>query len=200
MFVVTTADEDVERAVNELAVMNGRPLLFASVIGHAEQGRVQRVLPGETPCYECIAHQQQRHPGRFFRAKDTDEPHPPAMAGYRQPGIPGIGLDVEAVAIMAARLTLQTLARLGGGAPNYPDTPYHHLVWTSRADEGFDHPLQVFWEPYERDPDCRVCGAEHPQVEIDQEVRRQLYELERILSQPDRLVAQEIPLVSSDLS
>jgi len=194
LFVVTTADEDVERAVNELAHLYGRPVVFGSVVGHGEQGRVQRVLPDETPCYECVALQQQRHPGRFFRAKDVATGGPPAMAGYRQPGIPGIGLDVDAVAIMTARLVLQTLSRLGEGSPDYPDTEHHHLVWTSRSDEGFDHPLQVRWEPYERDPDCRIClDSDAGDVPIS---TTELSALVEKLSDPARLVLGEIPTIT----
>ncbi|MBL8618795.1 MAG: ThiF family adenylyltransferase [Deltaproteobacteria bacterium] len=195
LLVVTAADESVERAVNELANIYGRPVIFGSVVGHAEQGRVQRVLPGETPCYECVALQQRRHPGRFFRAKDVALGGPPAMAGYRQPGIPGIGLDVDAVAIMTARVVLQTLARLGEGSPDYPDTEHHHLVWTSRPDEGFDHPLQVRWEPYERDPGCRICAdtdaGEIPADAVD------LSALVSRLSDPARLVLCEMPAITS---
>lgn len=195
LFVVTTADEDVERAVNELAHLYGRPVIFGSVVGHAEQGRVQRVLPGETPCYECVALQQQRHPGRFFRAKDVAPSGPPALTGYRQPGIPGIGLDVESVAILTARLALQTLARLGNGSPDYPDSEHHHLVWTSRSDEGFDHPLQVRWEPYERDPACGVCtSADAQEGPVD---TAELSALVATLSDPARLVLREIPIINS---
>jgi|GEM_PF-613316 len=193
LFVVTAADEDVERAMNELAHMYGRPVIFGSVVGHAEQGRVQRVLPGETPCYECVPLQQRRHPGRFFRAKDAQPGGQPALAGYRQPGIPGVGLDVDAVAIMAARLVLQTLARLGNGSPDYPDTEHHHMVWTSRSDDAFDHPLQVRWERYEQDPACRLCspggdGTETMSTDA-------ISELEAALSDPARLVLDEIPTV-----
>lgn len=198
VFVVTAADETVERAINELAHLHGRPTVFASVVGHAEQGRVQRVLPGQTPCYECVPLQQRRHPGRFFRAKDVAPERPPAPAGYRQPGIPGIGLDVDAVAIMAARLVLQTLVRLGGGSPEYPDAEHHHLVWTSRQDEAFDHPLQVRWERFERDPDCRVCAPPDsgaaPVAAVDTSV------LEAALSDPSRLVLDEIPTIMSPIS
>jgi molybdopterin/thiamine biosynthesis adenylyltransferase len=195
LFVVTTADEDVERAVNELAQLYGRPVIFGSVVGHAEQGRVQRVLPGETPCYECIALQQRRHPGRFFRAKEVAPNGPPALAGYRQPGIPGIGLDVESVAIMTARLALQTLARLGNGSPDYPDSEHHHLVWTSRSEESFDHPLQIRWEPYERDPECGICAnTDAREGPVD---ATELSALVAKLSDPARLVLREIPTINT---
>lgn len=197
IFVVTTADEAVERAVNELAHLYGRPVVFASVVGHAAQGRVQRVLPGNTPCYECVPLQQRRHPGRFFRAKDVAAAGPPATAGYRQPGIPGIGLDVDAVATMAARLVLQTLVRLSHGSLEYPDAEHHHLVWTSREDEAFDHALQVRWERYERDPACRICapvdGGRAP-VAGDA-----ISELEAALSEPSRLVLEDVPTIVSPI-
>jgi molybdopterin/thiamine biosynthesis adenylyltransferase len=191
LFVVTTADGDVERAVNELAHLHGRPVIFGSVVGQAEQGRVQRVLPGETPCYLCVGLQQQRHPGRFFRAKDLAPGGPPAAAGYHQPGIPGIGMDVDAVAILTARLVLQTLARLGGGSPDYPDAEHHHLVWTARADEAFDHPLQVRWEPYARDPACPVCAG--GPAGVAEGAPPDLAALVEALSDPARLVLGEVP-------
>lgn len=195
VIVVTTADEDVERAVNALALRHGRPVIYASVMGEADYGRVHRVLPRETPCYECIVRQQRRHPGTFFRAPEPATPRQPAMAGYRQPGIPGLGIDVEQVALQAARLTLQTLSRLGAGQPDYPDAPGHHLVWSNRDAEGFDHALQVRWEPYERDPDCPACGGSVSEDLDHDTVHERLKSLEAELGAPERLTTYDVPVV-----
>jgi molybdopterin/thiamine biosynthesis adenylyltransferase len=193
LVIVTTADHAVEHAINELAVQHVRPALFASVLGHADHGRVFRVLPGETPCYQCVIDGQLARPGRFFRQEDDGETQGPALEGYRQPGVPGTGIDVDLVAAHTARFALQTLSRLNGGLPTYPDAPGHHLVWTNRGGSDFDGPLQARWEPYGRRAGCPVCGSAH-EAPWDESDHQSLRALEREMADPRRM-APDVPIL-----
>ena len=69
-------------------------------LGQAEHGRVFRVLPRKTPCLQCILQAQaddsQRHPS--FKGQET------GVAAYRQPGIPGLGMDIDQAAHFADEL------------------------------------------------------------------------------------------------
>lgn len=160
LLVVTAAEGYVERMANRAAIAAGVPAVYASVLGDADHGRVFRVLPGATACYECVVEQQQdpESPVRVY----SDEPgmRTPGVGAYRQPGIPGIGIDIEQIALLTARLCLQTLGRVLPGDIGYADEPGHHLLWTNRGGWGFDRPLQLQVERYQRRPACTTCGTE----------------------------------------
>lgn len=178
ILVVTTADDQVERSLNELAIQTGTPALYASVLGEASYGRVFRVLPGRTACYQCILNEQAAAPEAHPFLEVESGGVAPRFAGYRQPGIAGIGVDVEQVAVVAARLALQTLgAPLGLG---YPDSHGDHFLLGFREGWVFDHPLQIARQHYSRHPECPVCSGSKPVV------RKETAALENVLADPVR--------------
>lgn len=191
LLVITVAEHETEHALNARAVAHGRPAIYASVLGPGDHGRVFRVLPGESPCYSCVVDAQQESPGSYFRVGNEHT----APAGYAQPGMPGLGVDVEQVALHASRFVLQTLDRLGGGALGYADAPGHHLVWTNRGGDGFDLALQARWEPYHRRPMCAVCSSHN--VRDDPVVSARIEQLQRELRDPSRL-ARHVPILHVD--
>lgn len=152
--VVTAANDSLERTVNRIAVQLGAPMVVATVLGDAEHGRVFRVLPGLTPCYACVLRAQRARPERY-RWFNGGGQAMPGVGAYRGPGVPGLAIDVEQVTLLGARMTLNTLLRGFG----QPDTDEHHMLWTNRGGWGFDRPLQLQIERFERDPACQVCGA-----------------------------------------
>lgn len=162
LLIVTTADDQVERSLNEIAILSGAPALFATVLDEAAYGRVFRVLPGRTACYQCILdHQTETPDAHPFLEAETGTAEP-RLAAYRQPGIAGVGVDVEQVAVVAARLALQTLgAPLGVG---YPDAHGDHFLLSFRDGWIFDHPLQVCRQSYKRRPTCPVCSEQRQSI------------------------------------
>ncbi|NUQ75581.1 MAG: ThiF family adenylyltransferase [Polyangiaceae bacterium] len=156
--VCTTATTDAERLVNAVAVTENGPAIFAAVLGRAEHGRIFRVLPGKTPCYQCVLLAQAANPGRFPRFNPADI----GVPGYHAPGIPGLGMDVDQVALLTARLTLQTLGERIPGGIGYPPANGDHFLWSNHGGWAVDGPLQVRIERIERQPECPVCGE--PQV------------------------------------
>lgn len=153
--ICTTATADAERIVNALAVSTGAPAVFAAVLGRAQHGRIFRVVPGLTACYECVLAAQAEDPGRFpkFEGRELGVP------GYHQPGVPGLGIDVDQVALIAARLALQTLAsRLEGGI-GYPECHGDHFLWSNHGGwAAVDGPLQACVERIPRRSECAICG------------------------------------------
>lgn len=187
LVIVSAAEHGLENAVNALCVRAGRPAVYAAALGKVEHGRIFRVLPWETPCYACIPLAQARDPQRFPRFEPQPEPEPAGAApAYRQPGIPGLGLDVSQIALFAARLALQTFGRVVPGL-GIADQEGHHLLWSAVGGWGFDHPLQLRIEPYERQPDCPVCGASRLEQRPSAEA---LSALEERLGDPSRLAPQ----------
>lgn len=158
--VCATATTEAESVVNHLCVTGACPGIFAAILGRAEHGRVFRVLPGVTPCYQCVLNAQHAEPGRFPRFDRVDM----GVPAYQQPGIPGLGMDVEQVALIAARLTLQTLGERIEGGLDYPKAHGDHLIWSNHGGWAVDGPLQARVERIPRDRECPVCGIgdEHP--------------------------------------
>lgn len=161
LFIVSVANHHVENALNGLLVQRDVPALYASVIGPGDHGRVVRVVPGETGCLECLRHAQAagRAVSLGWEAQGD---------AYHPPGMPGLGVDVQQVALLTARLALQTLSRgLQGGLA---DEPANHLVWTNRGGDPFDRPLQLITERVAPEPGCHTC---RPRAELsDQEQAR----------------------------
>jgi len=172
LLVCATATVDAERIVNALCITEKRPSVFASVLGQAEHGRVFRVLPGQTPCLQCILHAQAHESRRFprFEGRETGIP------AYRQPGIPGLGMDIDQVALIAARLALQTLGESIEGGIGYPAAHGDHFIWSNHGNwDAVDGPLQTRVERIPRNPACPVCGehaAEPLTLEEEVEVRQ----------------------------
>ncbi len=193
LVVVSAAEHGLERAVNDLCVRAGRPAIYASALGAVEHGRMFRVLPNESPCYACVLLAQARDPARFPSFQPALAGDDAPLAAYRQPGIPGLGIDVSQIALFAARLALQTFGRLFPGL-GVPDQEGHHLLWSRAGGWGFDHPLQLRIEPYTCQPDCPVCAVPRGAADGSRSV---LVELEARLRDPLRM-APQVPLVGID--
>lgn len=152
--VCATASADVEHVVNAMCMARGVPAVYGAVLGDAEHARVFRVLPRETPCYACVLLAQWRDSKRFPRFERADVGAPAYAAG----GFPGLGIDVDEIAMMTARLTLQTIALRIPGGIGYPAAHGDHFIWSARGGWVVDGPLQARVERMERQPDCPVCG------------------------------------------
>lgn len=164
LVIATFVFAPIEQQLNELLVGLGVPAIYASVLGAAEHGRIFRVIPGRTPCFECVLDAQDDDPDAFprFIADGFDEREQPA---YLEPSLPGLAIDIEHIALITARLTLQTLSRTLGVDVGLADEDGHHLLWTNRGGWAFDRPLQLRVERIPRNPRCPVCSpaAPHPQ-------------------------------------
>ncbi|MCY1003828.1 ThiF family adenylyltransferase [Myxococcus sp. MISCRS1] len=177
--VCATATADAERMVNYLCVTHRCSAVFSAVLGRAEHGRVFRVIPGVTPCYQCVLLAQHADPGRFPRFDRVDM----GVPAYRQPGLPGLGMDVDQVALIAARMTLQTLLERSGDADSYPKAHGDHLLWSNLGGWVVDGPLQARVEQVPREGSCPVCG-EGSRQDLSPEEERELSILQQRLLGP----------------
>jgi len=175
-FIVSTcAEENPERQLNAFAVRTSVPVIYGTALGAAEHARIFRVLPGETACYECVLLAQEREPSEFprFISSRRGEERP-----YLDPGLPGLAIDVLQIAMLTARLTLQTIARLSSPDIGIRDEVGHHLVWSNRGGWWLcDRALQVAIKDVPRASDCPVCGGNNTVAELDQAEAEELGEL-----------------------
>ena len=64
---------------------------------------------------------------KFARIKrDSIESITPQFIGYRQPGIPGISIDINFISLLASKLTIQTLLN---DEVSYPNAFSDHYLW-----------------------------------------------------------------------
>lgn len=159
VLVVTTAESQSEALLNRLALEAGVPVVFGSVLGPAAHGRVFRVLPGQTPCLECVLMRQARDPEGCPRYEGGREVHRFDGDRYRRPAQAGVAIDVDRVALLVARMVLGTLSRLHP-AIEYPDAGVDHLLCTQHGgwvfeDDGYGvRPVCI-----EREVACPACGV-----------------------------------------
>ena len=173
MIVMTCAAHLAERQLNAVAVTRGVTVIYAAALGAAEHGRIFRVIPRETPCYECILGAQDADPAKFPRfAGDGLQGE---QAAYLQPGLPGLGIDITQIAMLTSRFALQTLARLENLDLGLADESGDHLMWTNRGGWIFDRPLQLMVERIPRSLTCATCGetSEHAALTEADEVALQ---------------------------
>ena len=83
------------------------------------------------------------------------------------------------IAMLVARLTLQTIARSIGAAIGLPDEVGHHLLWSNRGGWGLcDRGLQVAVRDVPRAEDCPVCGSGKRAEELGEDEARELEALQ----------------------
>lgn len=178
LVITTCAVGGVERQVNAVTVRRDVPSIYAAALGAAEHGRIFRVMPGESACYECVRLAQSRDPEAFppYAAEAAHGGRP-----YLQPSLPGLFIDIGQIALITARLALQTIARVHGLDLGFADEVGDHLLWTNRGGWGFDRPLQIEVVRVPRAADCPVCGGAHPAEGLTPDEQA---ELERLLERP----------------
>ncbi|MCY1071196.1 ThiF family adenylyltransferase [Nannocystis sp. RBIL2] len=155
LLVTTCAADAVELQVNALALRTRTPALYAAVLGAADHGRIFRVLPGESACYECIRAAQSASPALHPR---FELPEDPQRVPYLHPELPGLGIDVAQIALLTAKFALQTLGTVWDLGLGLTKQSGDHLLWTNRGGWVFDHPQQLRIERIPRDPNCPACG------------------------------------------
>jgi len=159
--VISIAEHECEGALNRLLVKYNCPAIYVSALDSAQYGRIFRVLPNKTPCYECISIWNEIEPEKFPSLVNVEQREQDSLGefyAYRNPGFPGISVDVGFISMLATRMTIQTLLRNSSASELYPDSKYHHIIWSNRQGWIFDEPLQIRTLNYPIATDCPVCG------------------------------------------
>ena len=130
LILVAVGKPSVDRVINEIAVMLEKPVVYTSTTAGAWGGMVLRYLPGETGCYDCVS--WSRHTDSSWQeVPAAPDPKPTFDDGCMYPAFPGIGVDTGTIALMAARMCIQTL--LKGECAVYPDADCNLILYPNRS-------------------------------------------------------------------
>jgi molybdopterin/thiamine biosynthesis adenylyltransferase len=164
---------------NELCLEKHIPAVYGGCFERAFGGEIIRVIPGETPCYDCMRGIPDRKSFGLLRG-EVDY----TTAGGDEPlkAQPGLSNDVSFIVMLQVKLALLTLLR--GTDSTLADIPANYLYWYNRKQwvfEELDEPLGVVFPVIDfkcRD-DCPTCQGSKPTAEDWQEAQRILQEARR---------------------
>lgn len=155
--VCTTADENVESSINQVAVMQKKTVVYGRALRRGSVGRVFLVRPREDPCKTCLGYYaSQARAGKAPPSGWVDVPESDddiLLHECGRPVIPASAIDLSFVAALTARVTLDILQ----GNP----TEDNHWLWSSRpvTDAALSnlHPLGTVSARLDRFAGCPVC-------------------------------------------
>lgn len=131
------------------------PAIYAGAYERAFGGDVIRVIPGETPCYDCVIGSIQQL--EFYKSKPLG---PVAYSNFESAeefhAEPGLGLDVHFIALIQAKVALLTLLRDTDSI--LEDVPYNFLLWGNRKEWIFPEPFKCIYAHVHKRKNCPTCA------------------------------------------
>ncbi len=155
--VLACTDNNRSRyAINETCLRLDVPAVYAGAYERAFGGFVMRVVPGKTPCYDCVYGALQQSLGAA--------PHKPGPIAYSEledasefKAEPGLCVDVHMIALIQSKMALLTLLR--GMDSKLEDFPADFLLWGNRKEWIFPEPLYCKFAKTSFRADCPTCQA-----------------------------------------
>lgn len=160
--ISTTADENAESAINQVAVLNRKTVLYGRALRRASMGRVFLVRPGTDPCKACL--------GRYAAASrdaaqspqdwiEISERHEDTLLHEcGRPVIPASAVDLSFIAALISRTALNYLEER--------ELPANHWIWSSEpateVDHRLDRSLSTLPFTLSRHAHCPIC--QEPEV------------------------------------
>lgn len=154
LVLAATDSEASKREINKVCWAHNIPAVYGAAYDRAFGGDVLRVIPQETPCYECfykeISELFDTAPKKTIDYSSAD---PTKVVAE-----PGLGLDVAFIVLIQTKMALLTL--LHGTNTTLEDFPKHYVMWGNRREWIFEQPLQSLFMDVAVDPNCPVCHHE----------------------------------------
>lgn len=157
LVISTVADESVESFINQVAVLERKPVIYGRALRRGGMGRVFLVRPGRDACKACLALYARRGREGDPTADDwIDVPESEADALVHECGrpiIPASAVDLAFVAGLVARVALNYLEE--------SDDEANHWIWTKlpapEVDARLSQPFGTFTGHLEPDLACYAC-------------------------------------------
>lgn len=155
--ILVCTDNNISRyAINEECLRKGTSAIYAGAYERAFGGMIMRVMPGQTPCYDCVVGAVQKSlpelptrkaPIAYSEIEDASE--------FKVE--PGLSIDVHMIALIQAKMALLTLLRDTDSA--LEDFPADLIFWGNRSEWIFPEPLYCKFAKTSFRADCPTCQA-----------------------------------------
>ena len=126
---VATDTENSRRLANWIAHDLKLPVIFAGILERAIGGRVWRVIPGKTACYECHSHLTQIQTKNKVPYSELESLKDLTVQ-------PGLGNDIAFVTHLAVRYITDTL--IEPQLKYLSQIPYNTVFWFNRSREDWN--------------------------------------------------------------
>ena len=121
--LVATDTENSKRLANWAAHQLNKPVVFAGLLERATGGRVWRVIPGKTACYDCHPVNESITPKSDIAYTEIKSPRDLTIQ-------PGLGNDIDFVTNLAVRYVIDSLKGEENSEIKYP-----MVFWFSHSSE-----------------------------------------------------------------
>jgi molybdopterin/thiamine biosynthesis adenylyltransferase len=158
---VCVDDEPAKHVINVKLLELGIPAIYAGVYERGEGGDVVVVYPDHGPCYSCVASQ--------LAVEEPTNDDKPRDYGMIESGVlkgePGLGIDVERVALMQAKFVLRVL--LADVETSLKPLPGNLVILANEPGvvigEDENGPVMMemggaFWHDLPQVVECNVCN------------------------------------------
>lgn len=156
LVIGATDSESSKLSINRTCIEEGVSAVYAGAYERAFGGDVIRVIPEETPCYDCIL-------GDLQDSLDyTDETEAIDYAAVEDPesftAEPGLSVDVGFISLIQTKFALLTLLR--GSDSELDDFETNMCFWGNRPEWIFEEPLQSQFAETRFRENCPTCQRE----------------------------------------
>lgn len=167
LVIAATDSEASKRRINEVCWTLGIPAVYGAAYDRAFGGDVLRVMPPNTPCYECF----------YKQITDIFDTAPKKTIDYSSEdptqvvAEPGLGLDVAFIGLILTKMALLTLLR--DTQSSLEEFPKNYVMWGNRKWWLFEYPLQSIFLDVSVNPTCPVC---HREAYVEEELHMSIEE------------------------
>lgn len=154
LVISSTANEPLETAVNEIAVIKGQTVYYVRAMRGGSAGRIFRVIPGRDACRYCLSKYQNdstSEEAQWLNVPELDDTLLSFECG--NPILAASGVDLTIISALCAKIVLQDMEEDFGDE--------NHWLWASEAVD--DHP--ALKQPYSLSPrrfaplsNCPFCS------------------------------------------
>lgn len=153
LIFVATDTEGSKFRINAVCLEEKVPAIYGGVYERAFGGDVIRVIPGETPCYDCVMGTLGKTFEDLPRQSVIDYSSMTDSTDFKAE--PGLSMDVSFLVLIQTKMAILTLLR--GTSSKLEDFEYNFVLWGNKSEWIFKQPLQCRFAKIDIREDCETC-------------------------------------------
>lgn len=154
--LVCTDNNRSRYLINESCLRNRVTAVYAGAYERAFGGFIMRVIPGSTPCYDCVYGAMQETIGQVSH-KNGEIAYSDYEDSSEFKAEPGLCIDVHMIALIQAKMALLTLLR--DTDTTLEDFPTDFIFWGNQKEWIFPEPLYCKFAKTNFRKDCPTCSS-----------------------------------------